>query len=134
MSRNSKLTAEQRIRLRADLFEIQGGACVYCGGEMLPPEPLSRKTAVLDNACTLDHVQPLDAGGTDDFSNLVACCSICNIKKANANPERFMPEVEADKEDHRRFVRDLSRKRREARFGNRPFEGLATLLAQGAGG
>ncbi|WP_082502913.1 HNH endonuclease [Nocardioides sp. Leaf307] len=39
--------------------------CVYCGRE----------------ATTADHVVAVANGGTDDVSNLVACCITCNSSK-----------------------------------------------------
>lgn len=112
----SLLTATDRIRLRAELYETQNGVCVYCF------------TRMDENTCTLDHVRPLDAGGKDDRSNLVVACPECNQHKRNANVETFVPELAEYREDHRRFVREQSRKRREQRFTNRPFSGLSALL------
>lgn len=45
--------------------------CAYCG----------RK------ADTVDHIMPKSKGGTEDPSNLVACCKRCNMKKNNRTPE-----------------------------------------------
>lgn len=45
--------------------------CRYCG----------------DPASTKDHVIPRSRGGSDRESNLVACCSSCNVTKGNRTPD-----------------------------------------------
>jgi len=52
-------------RTRKRIFERDGGHCVYCGA---PAE-------------VVDHVLNRARGGSDDDSNLVACCRPCNEKK-----------------------------------------------------
>jgi len=49
--------------------------CQYCSS------PLSSKDL------TFDHVIPKSRGGHTNWSNIVACCSSCNIKKANRTPD-----------------------------------------------
>jgi 5-methylcytosine-specific restriction endonuclease McrA len=36
-----------------------------------------------DKTFTVDHVIPVSAGGSDAFSNLLACCKYCNKMKGN---------------------------------------------------
>ena len=55
--------AWQRTRQR--IFERDGYRCRYCGG---PAE-------------VVDHIVAIAHGGTDDDSNLVACCRDCNERK-----------------------------------------------------
>lgn len=54
-----------------------------------------------ERALTVDHKIPVELGGTDEDSNLAACCKSCNQTKANmswedwlaymgANPERYV--------------------------------------------
>lgn len=45
------------------------GCCSYCG------TPLTLETM------TIDHMVPRSKGGSDDVSNLYACCSSCNTAK-----------------------------------------------------
>jgi len=47
---------------RAIILKMHDNLCVYCG----------------DEANTVDHVIPINKGGTDDPLNLVAACSRCN--------------------------------------------------------
>jgi 5-methylcytosine-specific restriction endonuclease McrA len=54
---------------RLAVLERDGHICQYCGG-------------VGD---TVDHIIPASAGGTNDPSNLCACCLADNVKKADHN-------------------------------------------------
>ena len=45
-----------------------GYTCVYCG---------SKKNL------TIDHILPKSKGGGNTWSNLVTCCSPCNLKKGD---------------------------------------------------
>jgi 5-methylcytosine-specific restriction endonuclease McrA len=36
---------------------------------------------------TLDHVLPKSRGGTNEWTNLVTCCSKCNRDKDNKTPD-----------------------------------------------
>jgi len=56
--------------LARDHFE-----CVYCGAH-------GHGTTL-----TFDHVVPRSRGGRTEWSNIVACCSACNHKKADRTPE-----------------------------------------------
>lgn len=51
--------------LRAEVFDLHGQCCVYCG----------------DPATTVDHVIPQAKGGTDDLENLRPACLPCNTSK-----------------------------------------------------
>lgn len=48
--------------------------CQYCG--------------VRGKELTIDHVVPKWAGGPHDWSNLVACCRRCNLKKGDKSPQQ----------------------------------------------
>lgn len=54
-----------RFPLREAIFRRDAGSCQYCGAP----------------ATTIDHIVARCAGGSDDFSNVVACCQPCNAKK-----------------------------------------------------
>lgn len=68
MARNGSTRAYRKAR--AFVIKRDNGICVYCG------EP----------ATTADHVIPVSRGGTDDRSNLVAACAICNGAKGDKMP------------------------------------------------
>lgn len=82
---------------RFNLFLRDEFRCQYCGsgGEM-----------------TFDHVVPRSRGGRTEWSNVVAACSACNIRKGNAAPtgagmrlarEPFRPTIHQLKQIGRRF-------------------------------
>ena len=51
--------------------------CHYCGQE----------------ANTVDHLIPVSKGGTDDASNMVACCLQCNSSKRDRMTPHFFERV-----------------------------------------
>ena len=60
--------------LKANVFRRDGYVCTYCGDT--------------ETKFTADHVIPLSRGGTNDLTNLVACCIPCN----NSKSHRFLSE------------------------------------------
>ncbi len=58
--------------IRVKVLERDNGTCAYCGKK----------------ARTVDHVIPRSFGGTEDFSNLVACCKSCSSSKNGRTPEQ----------------------------------------------
>lgn len=67
-----------------EVFERDGFKCVYCGFD----GSSFRTWAFLQ----VDHFKPVSAGGTDDISNLVTSCSICNHMKLD---KQFLSIAEA---------------------------------------
>lgn len=66
----------QRKHLRVNrdrIYKRDNFKCVYCG---------SKKDL------TLDHVIPKSKGGTNEWTNLVTCCTKCNFAKADKTPEQ----------------------------------------------
>ena len=67
----SRLTTEQKEEIVKHCYEVQRGECPGCGEQ----KPL--------NDFTIDHIDPISKGGTDDPENLQAMCFKCNtLKKA----------------------------------------------------
>lgn len=60
--------------------------CVYCH------KKLDEKTV------TIDHIIPRSKGGTNDLSNLVACCKGCNGQKQDFLPLNFIMKRIEDEE------------------------------------
>ena len=56
--------------LRATIWDACGGRCHYCGCEVHPFRNFQ-----------VDHVIPRQHGGTDDVTNLVGACAMCNQRK-----------------------------------------------------
>ena len=63
MKRRYNSTYYQRVRL--EVLQRDYKTCHYCGQE----------------ANTVDHLIPISKGGTDEATNMVACCSTCNSSK-----------------------------------------------------
>lgn len=59
-----------------ELFQRDGGLCMYCG--------LSHPESTL----TRDHVRPLSQGGRDNWKNVVSACKSCNQAKGPRTPEQ----------------------------------------------
>lgn len=70
-------------RVRFEVLRRDNYTCRYC-----------RST---DDPLTIDHVKPVVLGGTDEPSNLVACCKDCNTGKASSTPdESLVDQVSED--------------------------------------
>jgi 5-methylcytosine-specific restriction endonuclease McrA len=59
---------------RVNIYGRDDYACQYCGAKR-PIDDL-----------TYDHVLPRSRGGRTTWSNIVTCCSRCNLKKADRTP------------------------------------------------
>ena len=57
---------------RHRIFKRDGHQCGYCSST---------------RDLTIDHIQPRSRGGRNTWTNLVTCCSKCNLKKGNKTPE-----------------------------------------------
>lgn len=74
-------------RLRYDVLRRCNFACYYCG----VPAAMGIKQL------HIDHVIPVDLGGTNDPWNLVAACWDCNAGKTNGAPtEELVRQVRED--------------------------------------
>jgi 5-methylcytosine-specific restriction endonuclease McrA len=63
-------------KTRAAILTRDSHRCHYCGGK----------------ATTIDHVLPLERGGTNDPANLVAACGRCNYSKQEKTVEEWRPD------------------------------------------
>jgi len=61
----------------------KGICCPYCTGS-------------LGNAPHLDHIQPVIRGGLSNISNLIWCCSTCNLKKSDLGLYEFTIKYDLD--------------------------------------
>jgi len=60
---------------RQNIYIRDGGKCQYCGMHFSQKE------------LTYDHVVPRSRGGETEWTNVVICCTVCNIKKGGRTPE-----------------------------------------------
>lgn len=67
-----RLSEKEWLPLRWRILQRDEFTCRYCG--------IEGKEAV---KWCVDHIVPLSRGGTNDESNLVACCSPCNSSKSD---------------------------------------------------
>jgi len=68
---------------RYNIYLRDNFSCQYCG-QHFPAREL-----------TFDHVMPRSRGGLTEWSNVVAACAPCNLKKANRTPEEAgMPLIQ----------------------------------------
>ena len=68
---------------RYNIYLRDNFTCQYCG-DHFPAKEL-----------TFDHVHPRSRGGLTEWTNVVAACSPCNLKKANKTPEEAgMPLIQ----------------------------------------
>lgn len=57
---------------RRRIFKRDKSTCQYCGSKKY---------------LTIDHVMPRSRGGGNTWTNLVTCCSGCNVYKGNKTPK-----------------------------------------------
>jgi 5-methylcytosine-specific restriction endonuclease McrA len=74
MSRCKNQQKKTRRHLPA-LLEAQRGLCFHCGYG--------------HDDMTIDHVQPLSRGGSNDVGNLVAACRPCNTRRGTKTVDEF---------------------------------------------
>ncbi len=60
----------------ATLFARDRHLCLYCGNHFHRHE------------LTRDHVLPVSKGGRDEWENVVAACTHCNMRKGNRTPQQ----------------------------------------------
>lgn len=82
IKRNGSTSRWRKIRVA--ILKRDNYTCYYCG---------------TPQANTCDHLTPLDKGGTNDFSNLVAACANCNYSKGNRTEEQY---IKARNRKHKR--------------------------------
>ncbi len=118
LQRGLRLSDSEWLPLVAQILKRDGHACTYCGAK---------------EKLTADHVVPLTRGGTNDPSNLTACCLPCNTKKGNklvaewlpATSTVFHPNVRTNPPDEQnastsvRNITEENKKKRETARGTR---------------
>ena len=106
-----KQAADQRRRYRANkhkkkLGEVQGWRCRYCNADVSG----ARKASV-------DHVIPIERGGSDDYDNLQVLCLACNQSKGGRTDEEYHAMLESVAAHHGIALADVrNRRSAEARL------------------
>ena len=84
---------------RYNIYLRDDFSCQYCGNTF-PARDL-----------TFDHVMPRSRGGLTEWSNVVAACSPCNLRKANHTPEEAgMPLIQDALEPSVRRLNQVARR------------------------
>ncbi len=79
---NKRTGSTRRWRkLRKEILERDEYKCMYCG----------------DRANQVDHVTPIESGGDDQPSNLVAACQACNLRKGTKPARVFVEQMRKQK-------------------------------------
>ena len=60
------------------------GLCWYCGKDF-------------KDRMTIDHVQPVSQGGSDELDNLVPCCKSCNSAKGGRSVDEYRLVIQRKK-------------------------------------
>lgn len=84
---------------RYNIYLRDGFRCQYCGDRFATHE------------LTFDHVHPRSRGGLTEWTNVVAACSPCNLRKANLTPEEAgMPLIHDALEPSIRYLNQVARR------------------------
>lgn len=66
-------------KLKAQVIELRGRVCYYCGRDKL-----------YKDLCTIDHLVPSCRGGKDTIENLVVACKVCNRRKNQKSVQEYI--------------------------------------------
>ena len=77
-------TACGAARALKTALKIHNSKCFYCNKEA---------ATETSEHFTLDHVEALASGGTNDLSNLVVACRPCNVAKGQSSIDAFNPRA-----------------------------------------
>jgi hypothetical protein len=84
----TKQAEYKRLRERRErLVRREGFRCWYCG------TPIGLGKVRLEQRAVVEHQTPVSRGGSDDDSNLVAACSLCNSMKGTRTLEEYRQRV-----------------------------------------
>lgn len=107
-----------RQEKRLAIYLRDGLACAWCGDSVENGASL-----------TLDHVTPDSRGGSNDATNLVACCHRCNSSRGNRSVRRFSRAV-ADYLNHGVEPVEIERHVRATIRRPLPLDEAKTLIAR----
>jgi hypothetical protein len=92
---------QEKRRMRREWLERQHARnprCYYCHNrtELMPPDYNMQMNHGQELVATLDHVEPLSAGGVDFPRNWRLACAICNGLKADMPEHEFIDLLTAE--------------------------------------
>lgn len=71
----TRIPVRMQVLSRRNILARDHFMCQYCDVKLSPDK------------LTLDHIMPSSRGGASSWQNLIACCSLCNKRKADRTPE-----------------------------------------------
>jgi 5-methylcytosine-specific restriction endonuclease McrA len=89
------------------LAERDGDRCWYCGCTFDPREDGGGRTL------TVDHVEPLAAGGLSSLENLRLCCSTCNRRKGQMGADAYAASEVLDRRRRQIYLEELEHQKAE---------------------
>lgn len=90
------INTDQKARAREALRKTQGMVCYFCGVNLLDPQPVMMQSESMKTV-TVEHLQPLSRGGSNDLSNLRLACLKCNMSKGNKTVEEYKKYLDVRK-------------------------------------
>jgi hypothetical protein len=107
---------KQNQELLLIVLKRDGQFCHWCDHPIRTHRQLrglveSNKSTYGYREATLDHVIPRSEGGTDELTNLVPACAICNVERSRARMSGASPKIDKKKQvevDHARYVEQIS--------------------------
>jgi hypothetical protein len=95
------------------LCEAQNWRCCYCGITLATGRPGN-------DTATMEHVVPKVAGGSNDWSNLVAACKLCNNARSAMKALKYLRYVKwKGRETAARYAHRLRHKVQRRAFRSR---------------
>lgn len=68
---------------RERIYVADSCECLYCGAQVAIGDERGQSSVLGVALATLDHVEPVALGGTNDATNLVTACIYCNRSKGD---------------------------------------------------
>lgn len=105
-----------RPEKRLAIYDRDSWCCVYCGwAEDAPCDGADRTydgMIAYPNHLSLDHIKPVDHGGSNEPDNLVTCCHRCNSTRQATSSRLWYSLMRAkgvDTDEVRKRIRRLTR-------------------------
>lgn len=107
-----------RPEKRLAIYDRDSWCCVYCGwaddtAATSAEQTLAGYVYAYPNHLTLDHVKPVDSGGSNEPDNLVTACHLCNSTRQSLSARDWYALLRSkgfDVEALRARVRKLTRR------------------------
>lgn len=82
------------LKFKRALWDASERKCAYCGDEIENHKSMH-----------VDHFTPISKGGSNDISNFICACHLCNISKNNVDMAEFRMRMSINKSPLRGILR-----------------------------